>query len=140
MSGGATAARRPSLASFPSRKQSAYDVIPSATVRPPMRPSLSHSARSPTMPRRKRKPRPQYPQDSTERHVEYILVASFDIDTGSVMEHQYPAPIGGDEHMLAELMLPDQTHLRSQDWTVFFLHKDQSPEDELQQRRDRRKQ
>ncbi|KAG9547959.1 spindle pole body interacting protein, partial [Aureobasidium melanogenum] len=140
MSGGATAARRPSLASFPSRKQSAYDVIPSATVRPPMRPSLSHSARSPTMPRRKRKPRPQYPQDSTERHVEYILVASFDIDTGSVMEHQYPAPIGGDEHMLAELMLPDQTHLRSQDWTVFFLHKDQSPEDDLQQRRDRRKQ
>ncbi|KAH0122421.1 hypothetical protein KCU82_g22410, partial [Aureobasidium melanogenum] len=94
MSGGATAARRPSLASFPSRKQSAYDVMPSATVRPPMRPSLSHSARSPTMPRRKRRPRPQYPQDSTERHVEYILVASFDIDTGSVMEHQYPAPIG----------------------------------------------
>ncbi|KAI5267083.1 spindle pole body interacting protein [Aureobasidium subglaciale] len=139
MSGGATTSRRPSLASFPSRKQSYYDVMPSATVRPPMRPSLSQSVRSPAMPRRKRKPRPQYPQDSTERHVEYILVASFDIDTGSVMEHQYPTPIGGDEHMLAELMLPDQTHLRSQDWTVFFLHKDQSPEDELQQRRDRRR-
>ncbi|KAI5197617.1 spindle pole body interacting protein [Aureobasidium subglaciale] len=139
MSGGATAPRRPSLASFPSRKQSYYDVMPSATVRPPMRPSLSQSVRSPAMPRRKRKPRPQYPQDSTERHVEYILVASFDIDTGSVMEHQYPTPIGGDEHMLAELMLPDQTHLRSQDWTVFFLHKDQSPEVELQQRRDRRR-
>jgi vesicle trafficking docking Arf3-like protein len=40
------------------------------------------------------------------------------------MEHQYPAPIGGDESMLAELMLPDQTHVRSQDWTIFFLHKD----------------
>lgn len=40
------------------------------------------------------------------------------------MEHQYPGPVGGDEVMLAELMLPDQTHLRSQDWTIFFLHKD----------------
>jgi hypothetical protein len=140
MPGGPTAARRPSLASFPSRKQSSYDVMPSATDRPAMRPSLSQSARSPGMPRLKRKPRPQYPQDSTERHVEYILVASFDIDTGSVMEHQYPTPIGGDEHMLAELMLPDQTHLRSQDWTVFFLHKDQSTEDESQERKDRREQ
>jgi hypothetical protein len=95
--------------------------------------------RSQAVPRRKRKPRPQYPQDSDERHVEYILVASFDIDTGSIMEHQYPSPIGGDEHMLAELMLPDQTHLRSQDWTIFFLHKDESPEEDLQQRRDNRR-
>ena len=40
------------------------------------------------------------------------------------MEHQYPGAISGDENMLAELMLPDQTHNRNQDWTVFFLHKD----------------
>lgn len=40
------------------------------------------------------------------------------------MEHQYPSAISGDESMLAELMLPDQTHVRSQDWTIFFLHKD----------------
>jgi hypothetical protein len=46
------------------------------------------------------------------------------------MEHQYPAPISGDESMLAELMLPDQTHVRSQDWTIFFLHKDTSAEEE----------
>src|ERR1700760_1287829 len=65
--------------------------------------------------------RSQYPADSMENHVEYILVASFDIDRGSVMEHQFPGPISGDEHMLAELMLPDQTHMRSQDWTIFFL-------------------
>ncbi|KAJ9665470.1 hypothetical protein H2201_004352 [Coniosporium apollinis] len=70
--------------------------------------------------------RSQYPADSAESHVEYILVASFDIDRGSVMEHQYPGPISGDEHMLAELMLPDQAHVRSQDWTIFFLHKDTS--------------
>ncbi|KAJ5115451.1 hypothetical protein NUU61_001210 [Penicillium alfredii] len=72
----------------------------------------------------------QYPLDSPERHVEYILVASFHIDRGPIMEHQYPAPISGDESMLAELMLPDQTHVRSQDWTIFFLHKDTSGEDD----------
>lgn len=59
-------------------------------------------------------------------------MASFHIDRGPIMEHQYPAPISGDESMLAELMLPDQTHMRSQDWTIFFLHKDtNSEEDEL---------
>ena len=40
------------------------------------------------------------------------------------MEHQYPGAISGDENMLAELMLPDQAHVRNQDWTIFFLHKD----------------
>lgn len=40
------------------------------------------------------------------------------------MEHQYPGFISSDEHMLAELMLPDQAHSRAQDWTIFFLHKD----------------
>lgn len=56
------------------------------------------------------------------------------------MEHQYPGPISGDEHMLAELMLPDQTHLRSQDWTIFFLHKDTTAEDEeREERKERRK-
>ncbi|KAL9070479.1 MAG: hypothetical protein Q9157_005796 [Trypethelium eluteriae] len=83
----------------------------------------------------------QYPANSTENHVEYILVASFDIDRGSVMEHQYPGPISGDEHMLAELMLPDQTHTRSQDWTIFFLHKDTTAEDEAkEERREKRRQ
>ncbi|KAJ5678496.1 uncharacterized protein N7477_004129 [Penicillium maclennaniae] len=72
----------------------------------------------------------QYPVDSSERHVEYILVASFHIDRGPIMEHQYPAAISGDESMLAELMLPDQTHVRSQDWTIFFLHKDTSGDDD----------
>jgi len=74
--------------------------------------------------------RSQYPRGEGENHVEYILVASFDIDKGPVMEHQYPVAITGDEHMLAELMLPDQAHVRNQDWTIFFLHKDTSQEDE----------
>jgi len=81
-------------------------------------------------PRRVRKLRSQYPADSTERHVEYILVASFDVDRGSIMKHQYPGAISGDENMLAELMLPDQAHARKEDWTVFFLHKDTTEEDD----------
>lgn len=78
----------------------------------------------------KRRLRSQYPREETENHVEYILVASFDIDKGPIMEHQYPVAITGDEHMLAELMLPDQAHVRNQDWTIFFLHKDTTQEDE----------
>lgn len=77
-----------------------------------------------------RRCRSQYPADSPEPHVEYILVASFHVDRGPIMEHQYPNAISGDEHMLAELMLPDQTHVRSQDWTIFFLHKDAGPEED----------
>lgn len=50
------------------------------------------------------------------------------------MEHQYPVAITGDEHMLAELMLPDQAHMRNQDWTIFFLHKDTSQEEEDQEK------
>ena len=74
--------------------------------------------------------RSQYPAGALERHVEYILVASFDIDRGPIMEHQYPGAISGNENMLAELMLPDQAHIRNQDWTIFFLHKDNGdPED-----------
>lgn len=69
------------------------------------------------------------------------MVASFDIDRGPVMEHQYPVAITGDEHMLAELMLPDQAHARNQDWTIFFLHKDttQEEEDATRRRAERRR-
>ncbi|KAK4905509.1 hypothetical protein LTR28_000748, partial [Elasticomyces elasticus] len=87
----------------------------------------SHNAEPSKIRSKQRKAKPQYPASASEKHVEYILVASFDIDRGSIMEHQYPGPISGDEHMLAELMLPDQAHVRSQDWTIFFLHKDVAP-------------
>lgn len=46
------------------------------------------------------------------------------------MEHQFPGAISGDENMLAELMLPDQVHNRKEDWTIFFLHKDSSEEED----------
>ncbi|KAI0024699.1 spindle pole body interacting protein [Xylariomycetidae sp. FL0641] len=92
--------------------------------------SLSAPRRSNPNARSPRKLRSQYPRDSSANHVEYILVASFDIDRGPIMEHQYPVAITGDEHMLAELMLPDQAHARTQDWTIFFLHKDTSQEED----------
>lgn len=104
------------------------------------------SVQHPDVLRSSRRSKSQYPLDSSERHVEYILVASFHIDRGPIMEHQYPASISGDESMLAELMLPDQTHVRSQDWTIFFLHKDTESDEEdageskKERRRKRRRQ
>ncbi|KAG5518183.1 hypothetical protein PMAC_003369 [Pneumocystis sp. 'macacae'] len=59
-------------------------------------------------------------------HVDYILVAEFDIDQGPTVSQQYPHTIGSDTKLLAELMLPDQAHMRAEDWTIFFLHKDTS--------------
>lgn len=99
--------------------------------------SISASRRVNADSRSPKRLRPQYPRGSPEKHVEYILVASFDIDRGPVMEHQYPVAITGDENMLAELMLPDQAHARNQDWTIFFLHKDISKEDEDETQRAR---
>lgn len=90
--------------------------------------------------RPKKRLRSQYPLHSSEPHVEYILVASFDIDRGPIMEHQYPGAISPDEHMLAELMLPDQTHVRQQDWTMFFLHKDAGSGEEESAEREARRQ
>ena len=104
-----------------------------SSVQSPTSPSLGPFSRR--RPRKARRLRSQYPIDSQERHVEYILVASFDIDKGPTMEHQFPGAISGDENMLAELMLPDQAHVRSEDWTIFFLHKDTSEEEELREER-----
>ncbi|KAI1406692.1 spindle pole body interacting protein [Hypoxylon fuscum] len=100
-----------------------------SSLTPPKQPNPN--GRSP------RRLRSQYPRESSENHVEYILVASFDIDRGPVMEHQFPVAITGDEHMLAELMLPDQVHSRTQDWTIFFLHKDTSQEEDDEERKDK---
>ncbi|CAJ2506131.1 Uu.00g002610.m01.CDS01 [Anthostomella pinea] len=99
--------------------------------------SLSVPRRSNPNAQSPRKLRSQYPRQSTENHVEYILVASFDIDRGPVMEHQYPVAITGDENMLAELMLPDQAHARTQDWTIFFLHKDSSHEEDEEEQKEK---
>ncbi|CZS93386.1 related to Protein mesA [Rhynchosporium graminicola] len=158
-------ARRMSLSSFPSsRSPSAMSrhSRPSRSPNPPMidtdrtsNPSsnsktpssgVSSQHSSLSAPKRynpdahpRRKLKSQYPRGEVENHVEYILVASFDIDKGPIMEHQYPVAITGDEHMLAELMLPDQAHVRNQDWTIFFLHKDTSQEEEEAEMKEERK-
>ncbi|KAL9587495.1 MAG: hypothetical protein Q9212_000197 [Teloschistes hypoglaucus] len=142
--------RQASLSSFPSSRTPSNPSMRNGarTITPPQPGyggSIS-SSRTPSTPsstkRVKQQPeamrgtgklRSQYPADSTERHVEYILVASFHVDRGPIMEHQYPGAISGDENMLAELMLPDQAHVRKQDWTMFFLHKDTSEDDEKEE-------
>ncbi|KAJ1675641.1 hypothetical protein EV182_000875 [Spiromyces aspiralis] len=63
----------------------------------------------------------------TIKNIDYILVAEFDIDEGSILRHQYPRPTGANENHIAELMLPDGAHLRENDWTVFFFNQ-QVPE------------
>ncbi|CAH0049080.1 unnamed protein product [Clonostachys solani] len=148
--------RRTSLSSFPPSRSPSQMSRPPKSPQPPIHesdltselsqklnssspanPSSQHSSLS--APLRSdagtpRKLRSQYPRGTTENHVEYILVASFDIDRGPVMEHQYPVAITGDENMLAELMLPDQAHARNQDWTIFFLHKESNEEEEEKER------
>jgi hypothetical protein len=143
--------RQPSFSSFPPSRSPSAVSLRNESRRPPRSPqppmvreddaSVDELSQvSSFADARHTRLRSQYPADSVENHVEYILVASFDIDRGSVMEHQYPGPISGDETMLAELMLPDQTHMRSQDWTIFFLHKDTSADDEEKEaRRERRR-
>ncbi|KAI8869398.1 spindle pole body interacting protein [Ramicandelaber brevisporus] len=69
---------------------------------------------------------PSSSSPADDRHVEYILLAEFDIDKGSSLTHQYPQPTGTDEQLLAELMLPDGAHLRDSDWTVFFINQPNS--------------
>ncbi|KAL8943600.1 MAG: hypothetical protein Q9216_000965 [Gyalolechia sp. 2 TL-2023] len=142
--------RQTSLSSFPSSRTPSNPSMrhgnPATTPPQPGREDSTSSSRTPSTPssstRAKKHPgnvrrtgrlKSQYPADSSERHVEYILVASFHENRGPVMEHQYPGAISGDENMLAELMLPDQAHVRKQDWTIFFLHKDTSEEDDKEE-------
>ena len=57
----------------------------------------------------------------TVMFVEAVVAAEFDIDKGSTVRHQVPAPIGVSESFLAESMLPEGGHLRETDWTYFFI-------------------
>ncbi|TIA89440.1 hypothetical protein E3P99_02080 [Wallemia hederae] len=57
-----------------------------------------------------------------ENNVAYCLLAEFDIDQGSTLSQQYPYPTGTDEHLLADLMIPEGAHDQNEDWTIFFLN------------------
>ena len=61
---------------------------------------------------------------TAEPIVDYIIVAEFDIDTGSTVRHQYPADIPScTADWLAENMLPEGVHNRNEDWTYMFLNR-----------------
>ncbi|KAJ9054106.1 hypothetical protein DSO57_1018082 [Entomophthora muscae] len=66
---------------------------------------------------------------SSPPHVQYILLAEFDIGKGASLTHQFPCKTDMDEHVLAEMMLPDGVHQREEDWTIFFLN--QSPTQDI---------
>lgn len=54
----------------------------------------------------------------------YIVLAEFDIATGSTVRHQFPSKIPGlSEDNLAELMLPEGAHNRDLDYTNIFLNR-----------------
>ncbi|KAF8524403.1 spindle pole body interacting protein [Hysterangium stoloniferum] len=61
------------------------------------------------------------------RHVSFVLLAEFDIDTGANLTRQFPQPLGvANDQLVAELMIPDGVHSHQEDWTVFMLN--QTPE------------
>ena len=57
-----------------------------------------------------------------DKFVDYVLMAEFDIDKGSICRVQYPSECG-DGALLAEYMLPEGAHNHFQDWTVFMLNR-----------------
>ncbi|KAF8586594.1 spindle pole body interacting protein [Ramaria rubella] len=60
---------------------------------------------------------------SSARHVSFVLLAEFDIDTGANLTRQFPQPLGvANDQLVAELMIPDGVHSQQEDWTVFMLN------------------
>jgi len=51
-----------------------------------------------------------------------MLLAEFDIDRGAQLTYQFPQPLGTDELLLANFMLPDGAEKQLEDWTIFFLN------------------
>ncbi|TFY64753.1 hypothetical protein EVJ58_g2407 [Rhodofomes roseus] len=56
------------------------------------------------------------------QHCSFVLLADFDIDRGALLTYQFPQPLGTDEGLLANLMLPDGAERQPEDWTIFFLN------------------
>ncbi|EMD35474.1 hypothetical protein CERSUDRAFT_116221 [Gelatoporia subvermispora B] len=56
------------------------------------------------------------------QHCSFVLLADFDIDRGAQLTYQFPQPLGTDEGLLANLMLPDGAERQLEDWTIFFLN------------------
>lgn len=64
--------------------------------------------------------------------IDYIILAEFDIDTGSTVRHQFPGAIPGyAADFFAEYMLPEGAHNRVEDWTYILLNRGGSQIDEV---------
>jgi hypothetical protein len=62
--------------------------------------------------------------EKSHKLVEYILLAEFDIDTGSTLKIQYPSRIDGySDDWFAENMLPEGAHNRDADLTYLLLNR-----------------
>ncbi|KAH8996382.1 spindle pole body interacting protein [Lactarius akahatsu] len=59
---------------------------------------------------------------TSTHHCSFVLLAEFDIDRGAQLTYQFPQPLGTDEGLLANLMLPDGAEKHLEDWTIFFLN------------------
>lgn len=68
---------------------------------------------------------------SNGRIVDYVLLAEFDIDTGSTLRYQYPNEIPGYKaDWFAEHMLPEGAHNRINDYSYIFLNRNKPQIDE----------
>ena len=56
--------------------------------------------------------------------IDYIVLAEFDINEGSVIRYSYPSPIPNVEPgIIASYMLPEGGHNRSTDSTYFIVNR-----------------
>jgi len=63
--------------------------------------------------------------DNKKQLVDYVVLAEFDIDTGSTVRHQYPNNIPDYKaDWFAEFMLPEGAHNRDLDFNYIFLNRD----------------
>ena len=58
---------------------------------------------------------------SGSEHARFVILAEFDIGLGSVIREQVPRATGVSDTFLAEAMLPEGSHSRTEDETVFML-------------------
>ncbi|GJJ15121.1 hypothetical protein Clacol_009396 [Clathrus columnatus] len=62
-------------------------------------------------------------RQGSARHVSFVLLAEFDIDTGASLARQFPQPLGVEnDQLIAELMIPEGVHRNQEDWTYFMLN------------------
>ncbi|KAJ6229744.1 arf3-interacting protein [Anaeramoeba flamelloides] len=65
------------------------------------------------------------------RNVNYILFGDFDAFSGNTVRCQYPRPCGTLSETLQELMIPDGLHNLEEDFTIFFLRRNNKTYPEL---------